>query len=315
MVKAKKIKAADRQQACKKLTRVLKKRYQVSLPKEKPVLETLLFAICLEDATVPQAEESFRRLNEDFFDLNEVRVSSISELAIVFRGSTEPEKRALQVRNVLHDIFEKNFSFDFEGLKKKTADLALKQLKRIRNLSSFVRSYVLQYSLDSHVIPIDESMKNAAIWFGFANLESTAEDVADFLKPALRKSDAKLFCLLLNSLATDQKLQFCFSEKIIKKAKFDFDLFKLTERLEDAIKESKKRPRKKVVKKTVPKKKTVKKTGKKSASKKSSSKVTNKKPAKKTSKKKKKIAKKKKKTGTSKKKTLTKRKKTRRSKN
>lgn len=301
MAKGQKIKAADRQQACKKLARVLKKRYQVSLPEEKPVLETLLYAICLENTNNLQAQESYRRLHEEFFDLNEVRVSSISELATVFDGSPDPEKRALQVRNALHDIFEKNFSFDFEGLKKKTADLASKQLKRIRELSSFVRSYVLQFSLDSHIVPVDESMKNAAIWLGFANRESRAEDVADFLKPALRKSEAQLFCMLLKCLATDRQLQFGFSERNIRKANTDFDLFTLTERLEELFKESKKRPRKKTVKKAVPQKKTGRKT---------TSRPVKKKAAKKPSAKKKKVAKKK--TSKPKKKAVTKRKKTKR---
>ena len=51
-------KASEKQQACKKLTSLLHKDYGRNVPKfSLPVLETMLFAACLEDNPWEPAEQ------------------------------------------------------------------------------------------------------------------------------------------------------------------------------------------------------------------------------------------------------------------
>ena len=204
MAVSSKTKASDKQGISKKLIGILKKRYKSPVPKnERPVLETVLYAICLEDTTDEQAVAAYGRLLATFHDLNEVRVSSISELSTVFAGMPHPEYRALQIRGVLHYVFEKNFGFEFESLKKKTLELAVKQLGKIRDLSPFVRAFTLQEALGSHMLPLDESMKNAVIWLGLADAGADAEHASQSLRPVIRKPETPLFCHLVRSFATD----------------------------------------------------------------------------------------------------------------
>lgn len=61
---AKAIKASEKQAICRKLMSTLKKRYPGALPKKqnRPVLETLLFACCLEDNDYATAEAAYDRL-------------------------------------------------------------------------------------------------------------------------------------------------------------------------------------------------------------------------------------------------------------
>ena len=67
-----------------KVQKVLKKHYKPASPGAGgSVIEHLLFACCLEDAHHDAAEESFAALVHTFFDWNEVRVTSISELSEV----------------------------------------------------------------------------------------------------------------------------------------------------------------------------------------------------------------------------------------
>jgi len=191
----------------KKLVGLLKKRYPGPSPhQERPVLETLLYAICLEDASVEQAETCFARLLSAFHDLNELRVSSITELATVFDGLASADWRAHRVRNVLHYVFEKNFEFAFESLRRKTLELATKQLFKIRDLSPFDRNYTLQSALGTHVIPVDRLMTNAAIWLGLAATGETPEQAAETLKSAVRKADVPVFAHYLRCLAVDPRL-------------------------------------------------------------------------------------------------------------
>ena len=74
-------KASDKSMICKKVVTALQKIYGKSLPKlDQPALETIMFAICLEDNSWADAEAAYKRLLEEYFDLNEIRVTSVSEL-------------------------------------------------------------------------------------------------------------------------------------------------------------------------------------------------------------------------------------------
>ena len=214
MSAAQKSKASDKQSVSKKLVKLLKQRYKKPAAcVERPILETMLFAVCLENASVEEAEAAYARLYSSFHDLNEVRVSSITELAPVFNGIPEAERRALGVRNVLRYIFEKNYEFTFENLRKKTLEQAIKQLGRIKDVSPFVRTYILQVGLGSHVVPADDAMCRAAVWLGLVEPGLGAEAASEALKAAVRKADAPQFCELLRCLATDPEIRDAFRTK------------------------------------------------------------------------------------------------------
>jgi len=222
MATAKKTSAADRQQICRKLTRLLKQRYKTAPPKrDEPILETLLYAICLEDSTPQQAQSAFDKLQSSFHDLNEIRVSSISELTEVLKSLSRPEFRALEIRSALQHVFESEFAFNLESLRRRTLDLATKQLARINNLSPFVRSYTLQEVLGAHLTPADQPMANAAAWLGLVNPGADPEQATAGLKSAVRKADVRLFCHLLRMLATDSRLQKTFAPRSIPEEGYD----------------------------------------------------------------------------------------------
>lgn len=214
MVAANRPKSVDKQEVCRKLTSLLKKAYSATPPKQDlPVLETLLYAVCLENSNPQEAGTVYAKLLNAFHDLNEVRVSSISELQPVFVGLSDPEWRAARVKGALQYVFETNYAFDFDSLRRKSAELAAKQLAKIPALSPFVRAYVMQHSLGSHVLPIDDRMHAALVWLGLAEGDQSTEQSSEHLRPFVRKADAPLFCHLLGCLATDGKRLRAFSAK------------------------------------------------------------------------------------------------------
>lgn len=206
MPTTRKLKASDRQSITRKLITVLKKKYGGSLPKDsRPVLETLMFAACLENTGYEQAEQTFQRLLESFHDLNEIRVSSISEIEQVLGDLPEADWKALRIREALQHTFEKHYSFDLEAVKRKTMDAAVKQLSEIRYLTPFMRNYVLQHSLGSHVVPIDDVSRDVLVWAGLVDAGATPDAASDEMKSALKKQDGPLFLHLLRAVATDRK--------------------------------------------------------------------------------------------------------------
>jgi len=283
MATAKKTSAADRQEVCKKLIRLLKKHYTTALPKrDEPVLETILYAVCLEDSTLEQAESACQKLHSAFHDLNEIRVSSISELTVVLKSLSRPEFRALEIRSTLQYVFESDFVFNLESLRRRTLDLATKHLARIKNLSVFVRSYSLQTVLGAHLVPADQPMANAAAWLGLVKPGAGPKEATAGLKSAVRKADVPLFCHLLRMLATDSRFQRAFAPRNVPEE--GYDPHTALERLTELFKTGGKQPKKPATRQ----KSTARSAGKKKSSRKkttvksasSSRSVRKKKPAK-----------------------------------
>lgn len=324
---AKAIKASDKQAICRKLMTAFKKRYGGSAPKKenRPVLETMLFACLLEDAEYQAAVDAYDKLLGSFHDLNEIRVSSITEVETVLKGLERPEWKALHVRSCLQYVFEKKYEFEFEGIKRKTMDLATRNLAKIPNISPFIQAYTLHHCLGGHIVPLDTSMTNAAIFLGFATPEMDTANAIEAIKPALKKPDVDAFCNMFRQFSRDPKLRAVFDGAAETAAEGGNNLLEAPSRLNELFKSPakfkpkkkkaapklaaeekparqkkaakkaevkkkaarKKAVKKKAVKKKAVKKKTVKKkaTGKKTASKKTTKKKVVKKAVKKKKKK------------------------------
>ncbi len=212
MAAAPRLKLADKQEIYKKLLAGLKKRYSpVPKPPDLPVLETMLFAVCLENATMKEADAAYKRMLAAFHDLNEIRVSSIDELEVVFQGMSDADWRASRIRGILGYVFEANYSFEYEGLKRKTLELATKQLSKIKELTPFIRDYTLHAALGAHLIPLD-SAQFAVLEFLDLQAESgTLEHTAEAMRPLVRKAEGSEFSGLLREFSLDAKFRPHFS--------------------------------------------------------------------------------------------------------
>ncbi|MDG1897573.1 MAG: hypothetical protein P8J37_21965 [Fuerstiella sp.] len=237
--------ASDKQQACKKLTSLLQKEYGRSVPKIKlPVLETMLFAVCLEDNSWENAEAGYKKLLKSYFDLNEIRVSSVPELERTLGNLKAAAWKGLRIKSILRFVFESTYTFDFEKLAKLTLESAQKRLKKIDYISPFVASYTLQQVLGSHVVCLDECTHRAAVHLGIVPPDSSIESASEFLKAGIKKADAAGFVHVLRCFATDPKFEdritYAYEEE-------EFDVLKVADRLA-TLKAPRKR--KKAVKKT-----------------------------------------------------------------
>lgn len=235
---AKRMTGAEKRLSRLQIQKLLKARYKSRLRHvPRSILETMLYAICLEDASEAQAEKTFVRLTSfersdcEFFDFNELRVSAISELEPVFAGLDQPEWRGLRVRYVLSSVFEQSYGFKFEGMLPKTVDAAAKRLHRMTHLSPFIRSYTLHAALGGHVVPLDNRMCRAAIWLGLLPAGTTPEVGAEELKPVVLKKDVAAFCHRLRCLATDARVRLVYDFGAKPPAATTFDLRTACERL------------------------------------------------------------------------------------
>lgn len=189
--------------------KLLKKEFG-GLPKQAPlpVLETMIYAICLENSTFEAANAAYERLKTEFFDWNEVRVSTITELEPIFEGLSEPHWRAQRVRHLLYYVFDHQYSWDFDGLKRKKLDLTTKQLSKIKYLPPFACNYLMLVSLGTHALPVDNRMIKVAVWIGLLPAGCDEESGPELLKSFIRKADCLELFWYLKSLSVSPKSQF-----------------------------------------------------------------------------------------------------------
>jgi len=206
-------KAADKSQVCRKFVTALQKLYGKSVPKiELPVIETMLFAACLEDNPWAPAEAGQKKMIATFFDLNEIRVSSVSELELVLAPLNKADWKGLRIRSILRSIFESTYSYDFEKLRRQTLEQAVKTLKKMPDVTPFIRDFVLHEILGSHIVCLDGSMLTAAKWLGLVPETADVNEGSEYLKGGLKKSEVSEFCYLLRCLSTDPKFVSRFTD-------------------------------------------------------------------------------------------------------
>ncbi|RMG38525.1 MAG: hypothetical protein D6725_06985 [Planctomycetota bacterium] len=204
MVTAQKVSVSQKQGICKQLVALMEKRYGKP-PKRQPLdaLDTLLFAIAIENTTPEYAERALQRLKQGFFDYNEARVSSVSELERIFDEDPDAAWKGLRVRTALQYVFDRTYSFDLDDLKRMSLQQAEAELRKVQYLTPFARLYTLQQLLGSHLVPLDDRMRRAAAWLGFISPTADPEQAAAQMKSVIRKADSTKFCDLLRCLCAD----------------------------------------------------------------------------------------------------------------
>jgi endonuclease-3 len=184
--------------------KVLKKHFKPLPPNpDRPLLEQLLFACCLENARYEAAEEAFARLTTMFFDWNEVRVTTITELAEAMHMLPQPEEAATRVKKTLQSVFEATYSFDLENLKKQNLGQAVARLQKFNGTSPFAVSYVTQATLGGHSIPLDRGALDVLAIVGIAEPNELKTGVVTGLERAIGKNKGVEFASLLHQLGAE----------------------------------------------------------------------------------------------------------------
>ena len=195
--------ASNRAAQIAKTHKVLAKHFKPIQQAERPVLEQLLYACCLENTRYEIADEIFARLQESMFDWNEVRVTTVRELTELMKGSADPSKSATQLKHTLHSVFESVYSFDVDLLKKQNLGAAIKQLESYRGTTTFSISYLVQNGLGGHSIPLCKSSMNVLYIADVASEDETKKGRVPGLERAIPKTKGEEFSSLLHQLAAE----------------------------------------------------------------------------------------------------------------
>jgi endonuclease-3 len=195
--------SSNRASKLTKTHKVLKKHYKPHSLADRPVLEHLLYACCLEFAPPEAADESFAKLQQTYYDWNEVRVTTISELSEVLSGLPRAAEAASRLKRSLQSVFECYYSFDLEPLKKENIGKAVKQLEGLDGISKFVVAFVTQNGLGGHAIAVNDDGLETLRVLGVVSDDEAKKQRVPGLERAISKSKGVEFGSLLHQLATD----------------------------------------------------------------------------------------------------------------
>ncbi len=187
-----------------KMHKVLKKHYKpVEPPADRSVLEHLVYAACLENASFELADESLAKLQQRFFDWNEIRVTTVAELAETLGPMPDSAGAAQRVKKMLHSVFEAQYSFDLENLKKLGLGKAIEELEKFPGVTQFAIDYLTQNALGGHAI----AMGKGALDIMYATGAMTDADAMKLRVPGLERTIDKKkgseFFSLLHQLGAD----------------------------------------------------------------------------------------------------------------
>ncbi len=148
---------------------------------ERPVLDEVVYAILRDGATPEQADAAFARLKDKdvFFDWNEIRVSSVQEVADAVHGLPGAGDKGERVIKFLQEVFEELYGFDLGDIAKKGVKQAAKQLGRYKSgVNEFVVAWVTQRALGGHAVPLDHPTMRVLQRVGVLDPESDDMEAA-----------------------------------------------------------------------------------------------------------------------------------------
>lgn len=184
--------------------KVLRKHFKpVPQPKDRSVLEHLLFACLLEDSPQDAAEQVFNTLKQDYFGWNEVRVSTIRELTDALKPLVNPAESAARLKQTLHSVFESVYEFDIESLKKQNIGQAAKHLQKYNGTTPFAVAYVIQNALGGHAIALNRGALITVHVVGVISDDEFKKCVVPGLERAVSKNKGAEVGSLLHQLGVE----------------------------------------------------------------------------------------------------------------
>jgi len=187
-----------------KLQKALRAVYKPIVPNtSRPLLEQVLFACCLENARPEVAEKAFARLLERAFDLNEIRVTTVAELAEVLHDLPDPARAALSLRRALQAVFESTYSFSLEHARKHSLAHGVKTLEGLHGVPPFAIQYVVATGLGGHMIPLDKGALTALFLAGIITQQEYDSGKVVGLERVVPKKAAGEFASLLHQFGLE----------------------------------------------------------------------------------------------------------------
>ncbi len=187
-----------------KVFSLLRKKYDAPEKREPlPVLETVIMAILADGTTTEKAEAIFKRLKQNYFDWNEVRVSAGVELQDQLSELPDAENRAARLKGALKFIFETTYGFDLETLTKVPMKEVAKRFEKMPHVSDYLVNRVIRDGLGGTAMPLDASAARVLRRVGLIDDKNPPAVLSASLARHIPRARNAEFCHVLSEFAEE----------------------------------------------------------------------------------------------------------------
>jgi endonuclease III len=165
-----------------------------SEPREgmEPV-RALVTALMSYDAPDDKAAEAMAKFDEEFVDLNEVRVATELEVAELLGKYPKLEDRAERLKAVLNHVFDREGVLGFERLKTLKRAEQRQFFKELPEMIPFVEAYVMMYAYDTPAFPVDAQTHEWLASHGATEPDASPAETQKLVESTLKGEDLHEF--------------------------------------------------------------------------------------------------------------------------
>ena len=188
----------EKTRSVKRYLRALEKKHKPGYPPETlNVLEKLLLQFLTFHAPQTNALKALRRLKEVFVDWNDVRVSSIREIAAVLEEHRLDTELAYPVKEILGEVFHFGHGLSLEFLLEEEPDRARRYLSRFKTMPNWLATYLLDVMALDSTVPLDPHTSRVCQRLGLFGRKSSIQTRRSTLSSIVSDADVLRFHHLL----------------------------------------------------------------------------------------------------------------------
>ena len=185
--------------------KLLREHKPAPLEPQEP-LKALVRGAMSYDVTDARADEAMRAIDNEFVDLNELRVATDLEIQGLL-GSRYPaiEKRVVMITTALNNIFEREHTLSLNRLKEISKRDARQFLRDLPDIHPFVEAYVMLTAFEGSAMPIDDSTVELLTEQGVLEADTKLPDAQKFIENNLKAEELHGFFSACRSAVADSK--------------------------------------------------------------------------------------------------------------
>jgi endonuclease III len=192
----------------KSLCRKLVKQHPAPERAAQEPLKALVRGAMSFDVPDKRADEAMAAIEQEFVDLNELRVATELEVQELL-GQRYPqiEKRVTMITLALNNIFEREHTLSLDRLKTISRRDARNFLRELPEIHPFVEAYVMMFAFEGHTFPIDDAMLSLLRDEDIVDEDMPLEDAQKFVEHHLNDHQCYEFFTALRQSVYDRPVK------------------------------------------------------------------------------------------------------------
>lgn len=191
----------------------LKSLFKKALKENKPQplqplepLTALVKGAFAYDVPDDRADQAMAAIENEFTDLNELRVATELEIQDIVGGRYPAgEERASIITRSLNAIFEKEHTLSLDRLKTVRKAEIRQFLRDLPGVTPFVEGYTMLFGFGANAIPVDQTLAAFLIDHGIFEPETSHDDIQKFCEHHIKAEDSYDFYAAMRAAVQPKK--------------------------------------------------------------------------------------------------------------